>query len=314
MRTPSRLLGLLLVAALGLGGCGSSPEESDESSAQPSSSAPTAAQPTIALPTAAEPPTPVGTPTVSVDPSWESTTPDGECPTGWEGLTVRAEVEAELPYLETVRACTSDGTQLWLRNNSDAVWVVTSPRLTRLPERTKESLRGVSFRGVVDQDTLGRTLLAPEDQVVFSARPTSVSWRLDRALNVAWVTHDITVDELESMGADLAQTALSRRSTPRAALAQCTLAGYQVGSTAAELDTDLDPQGTQSLLTDALGIGLDSSTCWTATKNVTKPGTPTLGSKLASKVSIVDNLAPVHTQLTWMQRGWRLVQAAVPRV
>ncbi|WP_147063490.1 hypothetical protein [Knoellia locipacati] len=250
-----------------------------------------------------------------MDSSWASTTPDGECPDGWTGLTVRAEFEEELPYLETIRACTTDGTRLWLRNNSDAVWVATSPPLTRLPERTHESTRAVSFRSVVDQDTLGRTVLAPEDQVVFFARPTEVSWALDRALDVSWVVHDVTADELTSMGTELVQSALTRRGTPRAALAQCTLSGYQIGSTAAELDRPLDPQSTQSLLTDALGIGLDANRCWSATKNVTRAGTTTpLSSKLATKVTVAENLGKVHVQLTWMQRGWRVLSAAVPKV
>ncbi|WP_404386518.1 hypothetical protein LL946_08070 [Knoellia locipacati] len=301
-----RACGISLVTALVLAGCGSAPGDAADDDGQTFEPLPT---PTSVTRTPTATPMPVGS----------YRTPDDKCPQEWTGLTVVTHLDEEVEYLQSIQACTTDGTKLWLRNDSEAVWVITSPMITKTPERTHGSLRGTSYRGALAQSPLsrdlpGRTVFAPDDQVVIFARPTSVSWKLDSEVNIAWLTHDIGADELESWGEGIADGALRRRNTAGSALATCTLSGFQMGRTAAEMKMPTDPVDTQTLMTQALGIGVDSSQCWSATRSVSTPGsTKTMEAGLKARLVNPTALGKAHTAMTWWQRGVRFALIVNPK-
>lgn len=87
-----------------------------------------------------------------------------------------------------------------------------------------------------------------------------MSWTIDFPATLARETHDLTLDQIQSFGLGRMESALQRRGTERAALAQCTLSGFQVGLTAAQLKSpdqaDLTGADTQNLLLDVLGAGV----------------------------------------------------------
>ncbi|MFC7489454.1 MULTISPECIES: hypothetical protein [unclassified Knoellia] len=48
----------------------------------------------------------------------------------------------------------------------------------------------------------------------------------------------------------------------------CTISGFQIGRTVADLETPNDLAESQEFLTDALGLGFEANQCRTATRTV----------------------------------------------
>lgn len=78
------------------------------------------------------------------------------------GLTVETEDPSEATYLQSMPACTRQGTRTWLRNSSDMVWALhstsTVPGTTALTRTA--TLKGASFRTIMTSIQPETALLA----------------------------------------------------------------------------------------------------------------------------------------------------------
>lgn len=297
------LIGLALL--LGVVGCGPDPDPST----QPSEPSSTTFAPTFA-PTS--PPTRTQQPTVAASPTILGThqTPDDACPPAWTGLEVSVDVADELEYLDSIPACTTDGTRAWLRNNSDVVWTINFPA-NAATNRTAAKPASESYRSIVGSDTATSAVFAPQDQIVIDAPPTSVSLEVSTQFSVAWETHTIAVEELASWGQAYAVEALRVKSatTTRSAVAQCTLSGFAVGATVAQIERPMNETDVQGFMTDVLGVGVASNKCWRATRSLQQPAgvTDDLATGMTRYLEKPTVLEGVHTRMVWVQRGAKLV-------
>ncbi|EAP97839.1 hypothetical protein JNB_12783 [Janibacter sp. HTCC2649] len=216
----------------------------------------------------------------------------------------------ELEYLDTIPACTSDGTRVWLRNNSDVVWTISFPT-NAASQRTSAEPVAESYRSIVDGNAPGYAVFAPQDQIVVDAPPTAVSLKLNTQLSVAWETHKIAVEELTSWGQAYAVEALRVKgtTTTRSVVTQCTLSGYDIGSTVAKVQAPMDVADVQGLMTDALGVGVAGNTCWQASRSLGRPAgvaddVATGMTRYLEKPAVLEG---VHTRMVWVQRGAKLL-------
>ena len=100
-------------------------------------------------------------------------------------LTVEAETPDELPYLSQIDACTNFlGTQLWLRNRTDLVWI---PFI-----QGGGTVSGMSFTADAFTKALGYpyVVMVPDAALVVNARPELVSWKFNLPMSGAWEARD----------------------------------------------------------------------------------------------------------------------------
>ena len=261
-----------------------------------------------------------GTPSPWVWPTLRHTTSSLLCPAGgWQGLTVEATNLEVAPYLQSMPACMQQGmqqvTQTWLRNNSELVWSFqvspTVPGSAIVVDR-RETPRGSSFHAIMGAGNTELRLLAPHEEVFLGTAPQLVRWTVDAPATLAWQAHDRTLDQITSFGTNRLESALKRQGTEGAALAQCTLSGFQVGVSAGKL-MGPDPSGlteldTKALLEAVVGAGKEGKKCVAAAQRVRAPTRlqtplPDLSQRLAMDVRSPRTLEQIHPIMSAAQRA-----------
>lgn len=216
---------LLLAVALWLGvlaGCGDGAEPS-----------PGETGPTLSGPAA----TAVGPSTSAAPSEWYAQTADEDCPSNYPvGLLIWTDVQVELEYLRDVLACTNPAhTLTYLKNTGEVVW---KPRLTSPwsadVQYFHDSPKARSYRSAV-AGRYAHALLTPEQVLVVGADPRVVAWDLDLPLSLSYQVHDTLVSELKRYGEGAVVAALDTRSRRGAALAGCTISGYNIATEAPDL-------------------------------------------------------------------------------
>lgn len=232
----------LIVISLLSTGCDSDPE--------PTGSQITTSPPTPPTP----PPIPLPTPiTLPGDPA--------NCPKEYsQALSVTTTVEAEIPYLQDVVACTSIlQDAVWLYNRGDEVWKPTAQSESIPIRYASRTVGGISFIEAVSPE-YRQLLLGPGTALVVEASPKAVRWNLDIPLSLAWVAHDWITDQIASYSEAAALAALKRQSNRGGAIAGCTLATYK---TAMKVP-DLRSASMSQLIVDGIGTAAGGSACYSS--------------------------------------------------
>lgn len=185
--------------------------------------------------------------------------PDTDCPSGWFGLLVTTDSDAEVDYLSEIPACTNaDGSGTYLENRSQAVWVLRSTSSSPWSATpSTDSPKEQSFVRIVGGTYPGVRLLVPGAGLTADLRPDQVEWVIDLPLTFAWQAHDLTVDKIQSNGQWVAIDALRGQTPAGAALAACTLAVKNY----ADLVNDLETADPEEVLVDGMSVGADGSRC-----------------------------------------------------
>jgi hypothetical protein len=282
----------LLASAAGCTGAGSHPP--------PGSSPPSVSQPSPSF----------SSPDVAdVATLWQ--TPAQACPGNYPvPLVIETEVQIEIEYLRDVVACAdADGALTYLQDDGDAVW---KPRATRQSNVTyfNENLRARSYRAAVT-DRYAYALLTPGQKLVVSAPPGDVAWDLDLPLSVSYHLHDALANEIQSYGQDVLTKALQRKSAKGAALATCTISGYQILDEAA----DLDQQPLSEWMMQGVGDASGVSSCvsaWRAADQVEirtgQPRTLTADALPKIRYTQAEVLTKVDTNLTRLSQAGKIVK------
>lgn len=200
------------------------------------------------------PPTAGGGEEEPVATSW--TFDASQCPSAYPiPMTVSTEIDAERAYVQNVVTCTSDAQYgpVWLHNVGDEIWQFD--RGTAEVEFVEYTDESDMFAEIFDDPPI----LVPDDVLVIHAPPSRVSWTLDAGYTIAWETQAEAIEQLEGYSEEAVFLAVKRKSSPqRAALAACTLTGYN----AASEWTD-DPDGFGENLGAALSSGAGAAGCAT---------------------------------------------------
>ena len=183
--------------------------------------------------------------------------PDADCPENYgHGLDIMTETPAELDYVDKIVACVDDqGTATYLRNESDAVWVLhdngtSGAKVTHW----SPNLNITSFRSVF---TARRGLLPPKD-VITTAIPTAdLEWTIDLPLSLSWEAHELVAGKVASLGKTALIDALKGRTKAGAAIAQCAFTMNAI----AEKTSGLADKDMSDLLLDGLGAGIATNKC-----------------------------------------------------
>lgn len=253
-------------------------------------------------PTSSLPAPPAPAPTYQV--------PDSDCPSGWTGLVVTTDSDAEVEYLDDIPACTNASSDTtYLENRTDAVWTLrstSSNRGTATP--ITPTLGEVSFAGAVMYPGDGEAILVPDAEVTVDLSPDEVEWVIDLPLSVAWQGHDVVLEEIEAAGETAALAALRRQSQAGAALAACTFALKDY----AETVPDLENANAAEVVLDGLGITAASSACRTeaaAVSTVDETGRPVFLTdeleRLRSQTAVLEKM---DTQLGYGQRAAKVLR------
>jgi hypothetical protein len=190
--------------------------------------------------------------------------PDEDCPVDYGvGLLVATDTAAEVNYIDKIIACTTTaGGSLYLKNNSNAVWVLSTTGKTAVTVRAWQDNRTrTSFRKVFAK---GRPLLVPGGVVTANLPPSSIVWAIDLPLTVGWVAHGVVAGKIGALGETALLDALERRSPGGAALATCTLATVQY----AQSVNGLGNKKLSDVVLAGLGAGVATNKCHQASLKV----------------------------------------------
>jgi hypothetical protein len=183
--------------------------------------------------------------------------PDEACPSNYgTGLSVTTDTPAELQYVDDIVACTTvDGGATYLKNDSDAVWVLSNTgTIDGTAFRWDESLRMASFRSVFGSS---QVLLVPAGVVTSTLPPSSLEWTIDLPLSLSWEAHEVVVDKIASLGETALIDALKRKSTAGAAIAQCAFTVHEY----ADGLSGLAEKDMSEVLLNGLGAGIATNKC-----------------------------------------------------
>jgi hypothetical protein len=181
--------------------------------------------------------------------------PDADCPTNFRhGLLIATETPAELRYVDKIVACTTDqGTETYLRNESDAVWTLHNT-LDANYFTWSDSARIKSFRSIFESD---QVLLTPKGVITATVPPSALTWSIDLLHSLDWEAHELFADKLVEYG-ELALVRQAGRVHPAGkALVQCTLAIHAYGET---LDA-LAEEDLTDVVSTGLATGVAGSKC-----------------------------------------------------
>lgn len=238
-------------------------------------------------------------------------TPAQACPPNYPvPLVIQTEVEIEIEYLRDVVACADVGaTFTYLEDDGDAVW---KPRATTQSNVTyfNENLRAQSYRAAVT-NRYAYALLTPGQKLVVSAAPGDVAWDLDLPLSVSYHLHEALANEIQTYGQDVLTKALKRKSPKGAALATCTISGYQVLDEAADLDQQPLSEWMMQGVGDASGVSSCVSAWRTADEVEVRTGQPrTLPADALPEIRYTqaEVLSKVDTNLTRLSRAGKIVK------
>lgn len=182
--------------------------------------------------------------------------PDADCPGNYHhGLTITTQTPAELDYVDKIVACVNDqGTTTYLRNESDAVWVLHDNGSSGAPvNHWSTNLRISSFRSVFQR----LSLLPPEESVTTTIPTPDLEWTISLPLSLSWEAHEQVADKIASLGQTALIGALKRKNAAGAAIAQCAFTMNEI----AEKTSDLEDQDMSDLLLTGLGAGAATNKC-----------------------------------------------------
>lgn len=220
--------------------------------------------------------------------------PDSACPDGWSGLAVTTDNEAEIEHLDDIPACVDgSGTTIYLKNESDAVWVL-QPTSASSGQATpfESSYVEQSFTEAVQPHFPGRVLLVPGGQLTVDLRSDQFEWVIDLPLSFAWQAHDVVANKIASAGEAAALAALRRQSPAGSALTVCTLAAMEH----AKAIEDLEDADASEVLLDGLGVGVATSQCRLQSAQVAHVD------DLGRATSLADDLARLQVQTELLEQ------------
>jgi hypothetical protein len=212
MKVESRGIITIVVAALCLGACGNGGNNSGSGGYTP---------PTTT--TTWTPPSP--TPTLTLPPVRATyQVPQASCKGDYNvPLIVTTDNEAEVAYINKIDACTTRAQgSIYLRNNSDAVWVLhhTGSRSGTVAPWQDDAAMSM-FRTIV---TSGPTLLVPGGAVTVNLPPSEVVWNLNLPLTVGWVGYGVVRQRISTLFQTAWTNAIKSSHPAGAALVACTAA------------------------------------------------------------------------------------------
>lgn len=182
--------------------------------------------------------------------------PDAKCPGNYgHGLNIMTETPAELDYVDKIVACINDqATMTYLRNESDAVWVLHDNGTSGAPvSHWSPNLNITSFRNVFD--TL--RLLPPKDVITTRIPIADLEWTISLPLSLSWEAHEQVATKIASLGQTALIAALKRKNAAGAALAQCAFTMNEI----AQKTSDLADQDMSDMLLTGLGVGAVANKC-----------------------------------------------------
>ena len=173
-------------------------------------------------------------------------------------LQLVAETADEVQYLDDMVACTNYyETQVWLANNSDAVWNVYV-RNKYVPLSYPQYTLARAFQGYAQSGGL-----LPNSSVVLSARPSEVRWLADYGVSAAHAAFRLVVGEITSRIKGAAFSVLTSRTKAGAAVLACTRAVRDWAKVVRESD-----RGKPTVVTNVLGGVANSGSCVVAASQV----------------------------------------------
>jgi hypothetical protein len=188
-------------------------------------------------------------------------------------------------------ACTNDeATGMWLQNDSDAVWKLSSISGSSCDiTPVKETLGESFFMDAVDASL---PLLVPKAKVTVEMPPEDVKWSISLAYTLGWASLELALDRIASAGEEAAVAALRRKSPAGAALAACALAGVE----GAKEESNLEEADATELIVDSLGTGAAGLKCRTEAASV-----PTLNAD-GSRAVMSEDLEYLNRQTELLEK------------
>lgn len=145
-------------------------------------------------------------------------------------LTVTTDDAAEATYIDKIDACTTRSqTSIYLKNNSDAVWILhhTGNRPGTVAPWQDDAAMS-TFRAIVSTDQFrnivssGQTLLVPGGAVTVDLPPSEVVWNLNLQLTIGWVGYGVVRQRISALFQKAWTEAIKSSHPAGAALVACT--------------------------------------------------------------------------------------------
>jgi hypothetical protein len=143
-----------------------------------------------------------------------------------------AEKLDELPYIDTVTACTNQlESATLLTNGGEIVWTIESnPPGASVRQLDAGSLEFDSF-AKISNEVWRYALLFPHSSALVSAPPTTVSWYIQGGLTASWIVHHRFAETVRDSTKEVAVDIFSRSSVGRGAVVRCAIGAYELAGT-----------------------------------------------------------------------------------
>jgi len=221
-----------------------------------------------------------------------------DCPDGYTTpLEPETDVAEEQEYLDDISACTDDtGSWTWIENRSDAVWLLEADGSAPVDQLT-ETPRLLSFRATVAA-VYQYAVLAPESAVQVQHSPNGLAWRLSPSWSTAWLMHEQLADKIREAGEELTADAVRQRSARWAAVAECSLAAWDVAGDAGDGLSGDEPAETVLF---GMGVVSGTSQCASAWRQADQVTTARVG---AARVATWERVVvPLADNTQFLQRA-----------
>ena len=243
--------------------------------------------------------------------------PQGACLAPYNvPLVVTTDTAAEAAYINKIDACTTEAqNSTYLKNNSDAVWVLSATgsvvgTVTSWGDDAAKS----SFRGVFKA---GQRFLLPGSAVTVNLPPSSVVWDLDLPLTVGWVGQGVVASRITALFQTAWTDAIKNNSRAGAALVECTAAVAKYAASVNGLaKQQLSNIVVDALVMDALGTGKAVNNCRRQLmKVVVKPAGSERAILLSDDIAHVSKqtryLDEIESSLKFAKQGSRYFELAI---
>jgi hypothetical protein len=261
MKVNSRGIITIVVAALCLGACGNGDDNNRGGSGGGDGGGGGGPTTTWTLPSSPTPTLTFSLPTITPERATYQV-PNAKCPGNYgRGLNITTETPAELDYVDKIVACVNDDeTATYLRNESDAVWLLHDNGSSGATvEHWSPNLHITSFRSVfaTPEGVLPPGLLAPKDVITTRIPTADLEWTINLPLSLSWEAHEMVTTKIASLGQVALINALKRKNAAGAAIAQCAFTMNEI----AQKTSDLAEQDMSDMLLTGLGVGIAANKC-----------------------------------------------------
>lgn len=195
-------------------------------------------------------------------------------------LGVETDDPEEIDYLDDVVACADTSlTNIWLLNNSDAVWEIYLGSEVEVIEGEPTAFRTM----------FGGTAFAPGDAVGFPSYE-QYEWHVNPGLSATWVGFDLVRAEFARFGEEAAAEALDKRSPFGAAVLLCGLAFKDAASVDGSDDVE-------EVLVDVFEAGASGAQCRESV------GSLTYTNKSGQQATVLEDLTRLKGETAIVERA-----------